>query len=50
MNKRLSLTAMLAIASFVTLVAQTTALVTYEGGYFIKDGRKWTGRQSGALE
>ena len=42
MNKRLSLTAMLAIASFVTLVAQTTALVTYEGGYFIKDGRKWT--------
>ena len=42
MNKRLSLTMMLAIASFVTLVAQTTALATYEGGYFIKDGRKWT--------
>ena len=42
MNKRLSLTTLLAIASFVTLVAQTTALVTYEGGYFIKDGRKWT--------
>ena len=42
MNKRLSLTAMLAIASFVTLVAQTTALVPYVGGYFVKNGDKWT--------
>ena len=42
MNKRLSLTTMLAIISFVSLVAQTTALVPYVGGYFVKDGDKWT--------
>ena len=42
MNKRLSLTTMLAIVSFVSLVAQTTALVPYVGGYFVKDGDKWT--------
>ncbi len=41
MNKRLS-TLLLAIASFVTLVAQTTALVPYVGGYFVKNGDDWT--------
>ena len=33
---------MLSIASIVSLMAQTTALVTYEGGYFIKNGKEWT--------
>ena len=42
MNKRLSLTTMLAIVSFVSLVAQTTALVPYVGGYFVKNGDEWT--------
>ena len=42
MNKRLSLTTMLAIVSFVSLVAQTTALVPYVGGYFVKSGDEWT--------
>lgn len=42
MNKRLSFTLLLAIASFVTLVAQTTALVPYVGGYFVKNGDEWT--------
>lgn len=42
MNKRLSLTTMLAIISFVSLVAQTTALVPYVGGYFVKNGDEWT--------
>lgn len=42
MNKRLSLTTMLAIISFVSLVAQTTALVPYVGGYFVKNDDEWT--------
>lgn len=42
MNKRLSLTTILAIVSFVSLMAQTTALVVYEGGYFVKNGDEWT--------
>lgn len=42
MNKRLSLTTILAIISFVSLVAQTTALVPYVGGYFVKNGDEWT--------
>lgn len=42
MNKRLSFTLLLAIASFVSLVAQTTALVPYVGGYFVKNGDEWT--------
>lgn len=33
---------MLAIVSFVSLVAQTTALVSYVGGYFVKNGDEWT--------
>lgn len=33
---------MLAIISFVSLVAQTTALVPYVGGYFVKNGDEWT--------
>ena len=33
---------MLAIVSFVSLMAQTTALVPYVGGYFVKNGEEWT--------
>ena len=33
---------MLAVISFVSLVAQTTALVPYVGGYFVKNGDEWT--------
>ena len=33
---------MLAIVSFVSLMAQTTALVPYVGGYFVKNGDEWT--------
>lgn len=29
------------LAGFSCAVAQTTALVVYEGGYFVKDGKKW---------
>ncbi len=36
------MTTMLAIISFVSLVAQTTALVPYVGGYFVKNGDEWT--------
>ena len=42
MNKRTSLTMLLAVVSFAALMAQTTALVPYVGGYFVKDGDKWT--------
>ncbi len=42
MRRRILLTLVLAIAGMVSLVAQTTALVTYEGGYFVKDGKEWT--------
>lgn len=41
MKRRILLTLVLAIAGIVSLMAQTTALVTYEGGYFIKDGKEW---------
>ena len=36
------MTLVLAIAGVVSLMAQTTALVTYEGGYFVKNGEEWT--------
>ena len=42
MKKKILLTLLLAIAGAVSIMAQTTALVTYEGGYFIKDGNEWT--------
>lgn len=42
MKRRILLTLVLAIAGMVSIMAQTTALVTYEGGYFIKDGKEWT--------
>ena len=42
MNKRFYLTLMLAFVGIVSLVAQTTALVPYEGGYFVKNGEKWS--------
>ena len=42
MKRRFLLTLVLAIAGMVSIMAQTTALVTYEGGYFIKKGKEWT--------
>ena len=36
------MTLVLAVAGVVSLMAQTTALVTYEGGYFVKHGEEWT--------
>lgn len=42
MKKRVLLTLVFTIAGLVSMIAQTTALVTYEGGYFIKDGKEWT--------
>ena len=42
MKRRILLTLVLAIAGMVSIMAQTTALVTYEGGYFVKNGDEWT--------
>lgn len=42
MKKKILLTVLIAVAGIMSTVAQTTALVTYEGGYFIKDGKEWT--------
>lgn len=42
MKKGILLTLVLAIAGIASMMAQTTALVTYEGGYFVKDGEEWT--------
>lgn len=42
MKRKILLTLVLAIVGIVSLTAQTTALVTYEGGYFVKDGKEWT--------
>ncbi|MDO5461850.1 MAG: hypothetical protein Q4F44_09415 [Bacteroidales bacterium] len=42
MKRRFLMTLVLAIAGMASMIAQTTALVTYEGGYFIKDGKEWT--------
>ena len=42
MKKRILLTMLIAVAGMVSLMAQTTALVTYEGGYFVKNGEEWT--------
>lgn len=42
MKRCFLLTLVLAVAGIVSMMAQTTALVTYEGGYFIKSGEEWT--------
>ncbi len=43
MKKRVCFFALLfAVAGITSLMAQTTALVLYEGGYFVKDGDDWT--------
>ena len=42
MKKGILLTLVLAITGIMSLMAQTTALVTYEGGYFVKSGEEWT--------
>lgn len=42
MKKRFCFVLLLAVAGIVSLTAQTTALVPYEGGYFVKDGDDWT--------
>ena len=39
--KKVCLIFALLLAGFSCAVAQTTALVVYEGGYFVKDGKKW---------
>lgn len=41
MKKNILLTLVLAVAGMVSLMAQTTALVTYDGGYFLKNGKEW---------
>ena len=35
MKRNILLTLVLAVAGMVSLMAQTTALVTYDGGYFL---------------
>lgn len=42
MKRCFLLTLVLAVAGIVSMMAQTTALVTYEGGYFVKNGEEWT--------
>ena len=42
MKKGVLMTLVLAVVGIVSLMAQTTALVTYEGGYFVKSGKEWT--------
>lgn len=42
MKRKILLTLTLAVAGLVSLMAQTTALVTYEGGYFVKNGKEWS--------
>ena len=46
MKKSILFTLLLLFA--VTAFAQTTALVAYEGGYFIKNGDKWSVKQEKA--
>ncbi len=41
MKKSFFLLLVLAVAGIVSLAAQTTALVPYEGGYFVKNGKEW---------
>ena len=41
MKKKILLTVLIAVAGIMSTVAQTTALVTYQGGYFIKNGNDW---------
>ena len=41
MKKRIYLTLTLTVVFTVSLMAQTTALVTYEGGYFVKNDKEW---------
>ena len=42
MKRRFFLTVAVAVAGILSLVAQTTAMVPYEGGYFVKNGNEWT--------
>lgn len=42
MKRKILLALVLAVAGIVSLAAQTTALVTYDGGYFVKSGEEWT--------
>ena len=42
MKKRILSSLLIAFAFAITAFAQTTALVSYEGGYFIKNGDNWT--------
>lgn len=40
--KKLFLTLAFLVTGLSAMQAQTTALVTYEGGYFVKNGEEWT--------
>ena len=42
MKKRILSSLLIAFAFAITTFAQTTALVAYDGGYFVKNGDNWT--------
>ena len=42
MKQRMIFAFALIMAGLLPLLAQTTALVSYEGGYFVKNGNDWT--------
>ena len=42
MKKNLFLTLAFVVMGIMSLVAQTTAFIPYEGGYFVKEGDEWT--------
>lgn len=42
MKQRIIFAFALIVAGLLPLLAQTTALVSYEGGYFVKNGNDWT--------
>ena len=42
MKKRILSSLLIAFAFAITAFAQTTALVAYDGGYFVKNGDRWT--------
>ena len=42
MKKRILSSLLIAFAFAITTLAQTTALVAYDGGYFVKNGENWT--------
>ena len=41
MRQRVIVTLVLAAFTVVSALAQKSVLVAYDGGYFVKDGKKW---------